>query len=185
MTDLRYPLTTIDRHAKEQRQEQANSDLAEWVRNGQFLLNRPRVVATSPSAPTGPRGPGQAPPKPAAKPGPAPYYSQPKPVAPPKWAPAPIPQKKEANQMRKPINDLNSGRRAAAFQAAAQLPTASQREKATIAAIQRYPVIAAGVNQKTDPETLKRMDAAFGTGARLPAITHTATRSTYRASGAV
>jgi len=83
-----------------------------------------------------------------------------------------------------PINDLNANRRTAAFQAAAKLPTASQREKATIAALGRYPVIATGASVKTDPETLARMDKAFNIGKPLPAITHTATRSTYRASGA-
>ena len=142
----------------------SNSDKSAELKRVLFRLGNPRPPHADNSPP--------APKAPATK----------KPVV-PLWSPAPIPQKKEANQMRKPINDLNSGRRAAAFQAAAQLPTASQRERETIAAIQRYPVIAAG-GAKTDPETLKRMDAAFGTGARLPAITHTATRSTYRASGA-
>jgi len=119
----------------------------------------------------------------ADNPPPAPKAPATKTPVVPLWSPAPIPQPKETQM--KPINDLNSGRRTAAFQAASQLPTASARERATIAAIQRYPVIATGVSQKTDDATLKRMDAAFGAGARLPAITHTPTRSTYRASGAV
>ena len=78
----------------------------------------------------------------------------------------------------KPVIDQNKPMRDRAFAASAHLPS-GQREKAFIEIALKYPFVGANHVQKTDPETVAKMDRIFGL-ANVARISHTPTKSTYR-----